>query len=64
MGVLNMAVGGKLWRFWPPGAAEDCAPDLVLTVCAGEMLWFPPGWGHEVVTLEGNVYPGSDDVLN
>ena len=40
MGVLNVATGKKLWRFWRPGATKDCAPDLVLTVRAGEMLWF------------------------
>eukprot|EP01048_Picozoa_sp_COSAG05_P016603 COSAG05_NODE_2159_length_3456_cov_1.492404_2_plen_54_part_01 len=34
---------------------DDVEPDLVLTVHKGEMLWFPPGWGHEVITLEGQV---------
>ena len=45
------------------GAADDAAPDLELTVHVGEMLWFPPGWAHEVVTLEGHIYDGTDDVL-
>jgi hypothetical protein len=63
LGVLNVATGAKLWRFWEPGAPDDVEPDLVLTVHKGEMLWFPPGWGHEVITLEGQVYAGTDTAL-
>eukprot|EP01048_Picozoa_sp_COSAG05_P008374 COSAG05_NODE_635_length_8192_cov_14.964043_4_plen_259_part_00 len=64
MGVLNVATGKKLWRFWRPDAPFDCDPDFILTVYAGDMLWFPPGWVHEVFTLEGDVYAGSNVVLN
>ena len=34
MGVLNVATGKKLWRFWRPDAPFDCDPDFILTVYA------------------------------
>ena len=60
LGVLHVATDRKLWRFWCPGSKSNANPDRVVTVNGGEMLWFPPGWGHEVITLRGEIYDDTD----
>ena len=55
MGVLNLLGGGsKQWRFWPPGADTSTAP-LCFEQQAGQVVWVPPGWQHEVLTTGGVV---------
>ena len=53
--VLNLLGGGsKQWRFWPPGANAAAEP-LCLGQQAGQVIWVPPGWQHEVLTTGGVV---------
>jgi hypothetical protein len=54
-GVFNLLKegGAKVWHLWPPWAESKAtsSPDM-LTVeqRAGDVLWLPPGWWHEVAT--------------
>lgn len=63
MGVMHIASGNKLWRFWRPASKED-NPEMILKVLAGQLLWLPPGWSHEVITLQGDVFDESNRVYN
>jgi len=58
MGVLNLLGGGKgaakRWRLWAPGS-ESGAESLCFEQRAGDVLWIPPGWQHEVMTTGGVV---------
>eukprot|EP01052_Picozoa_sp_SAG31_P057943 SAG31_NODE_17430_length_670_cov_12.760070_1_plen_128_part_00 len=55
MGVLNLLGGGsKLWKLWPPGAKEE-TEHIPIEQGAGQVLWIPPGWQHEVFTSGGVV---------
>ena len=62
-GVLNLSLQGrKRFMFWAPTEdlnTRDIAMELVQT--AGQCIWIPPLWGHEVETLHGpqEAYYGS-----
>ena len=53
LGVLNLLLSGmKMWSMWPPGPRPepDTPPFLTITQFAGQLLWLPPGWYHQVKT--------------
>ena len=55
-GVFNMCgAGTKEWKLWEPGSAIDCTPPFVIKQGAGDLLWIPPGWPHEVFTTGGTM---------
>ena len=55
MGVLHiLGRGRKRWRFWRVGRDPSVDPhDSELIQEWGDMLYFPPGWWHEVHTEMG-----------
>jgi len=58
MGVLQLLGGQraeKMWRFWPPETEGDETEPMMLRQRAGDVLYFPPGWFHEVYTLAGDL---------
>ena len=69
MGVLNLLGGSegasKQWRLWPPGADGEREP-ITFEQRAGQVLWIPPGWQHEVFTTGGVVVEldgGTQDIV-
>ena len=67
MGVMQLLGGtgaAKEWHFWPPGAKDDDAQRMVLHQRAGDVLFFPPSWWHEVITSAGDIVEtGERDVV-
>ena len=63
MGVLNGKIGKpgdgsvKMWYCFPLGTTYQKALEseslLTIPQYSGDLLYVPPGWGHEVRTLEG-----------
>ena len=62
LGVINLLLGvgcKKEWHFWQPGQHEDeKKPHAKITQESGDLLWFPPSWTHEVLTIGGQVCNG------
>jgi hypothetical protein len=53
-----VVTGQKQWHFWHPRRTMEetyeVQPDHVISMQrAGELVYFPPGWWHEVFTLAG-----------
>ena len=61
--VLHVASGQKLCRFWPPAFHPKETPNVVCAANWGDMVWIPPGWDHETITLEGQVHGEEDNVM-
>ena len=65
LGVIHfLGKGRKRWRCWRPGAVKPPArpsgeDDNLTPGCIeieqheGDLIYIPPGWWHEVTTLEG-----------
>jgi hypothetical protein len=64
LGVLNMCgAGSKEWQFWGPDWEEGTQQQpprqpIAILQQAGDLLWFPPGWHHEVRTTGGTLLAG------
>ena len=56
LGVLHAASGRKLWRFWPPTWKPKMSANVVFISNRDDMVWIPPGWDHESITLEGQAH--------
>ena len=63
VGVLHAASGRKLWRCWAPTFNPNITSNVVLVSNRKDMVWFPPGWEHEAITLEGQAHREDDTVL-
>ena len=63
LGVLHAASGRKLWRFWPPAWKPKMNANVVFISNRDDMVWIPPGWDHESITLEGQAHGEDDAVL-
>lgn len=58
--LVSLHKGEKTWRLWKPASVIDMVkgqrvprqttPDVTVTQRAGDTLYLPPGWWHEVVT--------------
>ena len=67
MPVINVLFHGKKsWKVWKPGTFKlNPKKDLpkkppepvtdTITQNAGDVLWLPPGWVHQVTTLGGEM---------
>ena len=50
-GVLNLLLSGtKTWHMRPPGPRGSSTCITTIIQEAGQLLWLPPGWYHEVKT--------------
>ena len=59
MGVLNLLGDGmKQWRLWAPQTKDKNVSPTILNQYAGDLLWLPAGWFHEVWTLGGSQVDG------